>query len=296
MQNEPTHNTRPWLDKTAYPFEPHFLELPMGRMHYVDEGKGDPIVFVHGNPGWSFEFRNQIKALRATHRCIAPDHIGFGLSDKPYEWDYLPKSQAANFEQLMDSLDLNQITLVVSDWGGPIALSYALRYPEKIKRLVILNTMMWALGNNPTVQKFSSFFGGPIGIFLSKNFNFFARVLSKQTFHDKSKFSKLIHQHMYKHLGSPRERKGTWVFPKQIIASGDWLNSLWEQREQIADLPTHLVWGMNDIAFSPKDLATFEGFLTNYETIRLDNVGHYPQEERAEVLIEVLKQQPLHPG
>lgn len=290
MEKERIQEKWRWLDRIAYPFNPNFLMLPMGQMHYVDEGQGEPIVFVHGNPGWSFEFRNQIKALSNTNRCIAPDHIGFGLSDKPYDWDYLPKSHALNFEQFMKSLNLDNITLVVADWGGPIALAYALKYPNKIKRLVILNTMMWAVKDNPGVQRFSSFLGGPLGIFLSKHFNFFAKIVSKQAFHDKSKLSKLAHEHMYKHLSTPRERKGTWVFPKQIIASSEWLNSLWEQRERIANIPSVLVWGMKDIAFSPKDLATFEGFLKNYKTIKLENVGHYPQEEAKELLIQTPQQ------
>ena len=290
MARESIQKKWTWLDRTEYPFNPNFLNLPMGHMHYVDEGQGEPIVFVHRNPGWSFEFRNQIKALSNTNRCIALDHIGFGLSDKPYDWDYLPKSHALNFEQFMKSLNLDNITLVVADWGGPIALAYALKYPNKIKRLVILNTMMWAVKDNPGVQRFSSFLGGHLGIFLSKHFNFFAKILTKQAFHDKSKLSKLTHEHMYKHLSTPRERKGTWVFPKQIIASSEWLNSLWEQRESIANIPSILVWGMKDIAFSPKDLATFEGFLKNYETIQLENVGHYPQEEAKEILIQALQQ------
>jgi haloalkane dehalogenase len=99
-----TNASPKWLDTLEYPFEPHYFHVPAGTMHYVDEGKGDPIVMVHGNPGWSFEFRNCIKALSSIHRCIAVDHIGFGLSDKPAEWDYLPEHQAENFERLMDHL------------------------------------------------------------------------------------------------------------------------------------------------------------------------------------------------
>jgi haloalkane dehalogenase len=92
-----------WLDRKEYPFESHWFQLPMGKMHYVDEGTGDPVVMVHGNPGWSFEFRKVIRGLSQTNRCIASDHIGFGLSDKPFDWDYLPKSQAENFEKLMET-------------------------------------------------------------------------------------------------------------------------------------------------------------------------------------------------
>lgn len=286
MQEKPT-----WLDQAEYPFASHYLDLPMGKMHYVDEGEGDPIVFVHGNPGWSFEFRQQIKALRNTNRCIAVDHIGFGLSDKPYSWNYLPENHAQNFATLMDTLQLRDITLVVADWGGPIGLSYALNHPEKIKQLVIMNTMMWAVGDDPGARAFSGFLGGPIGIFLTKNFNFFARVIAKQVVHDSSALSKVAHQHMYKHLASREDRKGSWVFPKQIVASGAWLNSLWEKRERIADIPTQLIWGMKDPAFPPKGLLPFEEFLRNHQTTKLEKVGHYPQEEQPEVLINILTKQ-----
>jgi len=112
-----------WLDRDEYPFAPHYLTTPAGRLHYIDEGSGRPIVFVHGNPVWSFLYRNQIKALTSEHRCIAPDHIGFGLSDKPRDWTYLPAQHAANLEQLLEPMDLHDLTLVIGDWGGPIGIS-----------------------------------------------------------------------------------------------------------------------------------------------------------------------------
>lgn len=100
------HTAPDWLDQSEYPFESHYFKLPTGKMHYVDEGTNDPIVMVHGNPGWSFEFRNIVKELSGTYRCIAPDHIGFGLSDKPFDWDYLPKSHAKNFELFMKTASI----------------------------------------------------------------------------------------------------------------------------------------------------------------------------------------------
>jgi pimeloyl-ACP methyl ester carboxylesterase len=159
-----------WLDQEEYPFSSNSFQSSAGMLNYVDVGKGDPIVMVHGNPGWSFEYRNVIKGMMAKNRCIAPDMIGFGFSDKPYEWDYLPKSHAAIFEEFMDSLNLNNITLVVNDWGGPIGLSYAIKHPEKIKKLVILNTFLWSVKDDPYYQKFSKRAGGGMGRFLIKNY------------------------------------------------------------------------------------------------------------------------------
>ena len=101
-----------WLDREAYPFTSRFLELDAGRMHYIDEGQGDAIVLVHGTPTWSFLYRNLIKELSKNHRCIAMDHIGFGLSDKPVGWTYRPQDHARNVQALIDHL-VNQCSMHV---------------------------------------------------------------------------------------------------------------------------------------------------------------------------------------
>ena len=278
-----------WLNQKEYPFKSHFLSLDIGKLHYIDEGQGDPIIFVHGNPGWSFEFRNIIKELSKTNRCIAPDHIGFGLSDKPYSYDYLPKQQADNFEKLLDSLNLKNITLVVNDWGGPIGLSYAIKHPEKIKKIIILNTWLWSVENDPYYRKFSGMMGGSIGRFMIKQFNIFGKMVVKKAVGDKKKLTKEIHKHYYKHLATPKDRKGCYVFPKQIIASSSWLDSLWQQRQKINSIPTTIIWGMKDVAFREQELNYWISNWNNPKIIKLDTIGHYPQEEAPEILIEELK-------
>ncbi|MBL7892073.1 MAG: alpha/beta fold hydrolase [Bacteroidia bacterium] len=278
-----------WLDKQDYPFKSNYFELPMGRMHYVDEGQGDPIVMVHGNPGWSFEFREVIKELSKTHRCIAPDHIGFGFSDKPYTWDYLPIHHAENFEKLMDNLKLENITLIVNDWGGPIGLSYAIKHPEKIKKLIVLNTYLWSVKDDPYYQKFSNIMGGPIGKFGTKYFNMFGKMVVKKAVGDKRKLSSKIHKCYYKHFGKPNNRKGCWVFPREITRSYAWLDSMWQQRQKINSLPTTFIWGMKDIAFREPQLNYWISNWNNPKVIKLDNVGHYPQEEDPQVVIAELR-------
>jgi haloalkane dehalogenase len=106
-----------WIDRREYSFESHYLPLEMGRLHYLDEGHGAPIVMVHGNPAWSFLYRHFVEGLSLNHRCIAMDHIGFGLSDKPYDWSYQPVDHARNLRALIDRLELRDVTLVVQDWG-----------------------------------------------------------------------------------------------------------------------------------------------------------------------------------
>ncbi|WP_212748435.1 alpha/beta fold hydrolase [Maribacter algarum] len=278
-----------WLDRKEYPFESNYFQLPIGKMHYLDEGQGENIVMVHGNPGWSFEFRNIVKELSKSHRCIVPDHIGFGLSDKPYDWEYLPENHAKNFELLMDSLNLDNILLVVNDWGGPIGLSYALKHPEKIKKLVIMNTWLWSVENDPYYKKFSSFMGGGMGRFLIKNFNFFGKSVVKQAVGDKKKLTKHIHKHYYKHLESKKDRKGCYTFPKEIIGSSKWLDSLWLQREKIYAIPTTIIWGMKDIAFREQELNQWIANSQNPTIIKLPEIGHFPQEEAPKIIINELK-------
>jgi haloalkane dehalogenase len=123
-----------WVDRNEYPFRSHYLSTEHGDLHYVDEGSGEVILFVHGNPTWSFMYRHLIKGLSAGFRCVAPDHIGFGLSDKPFDVSYLPQFHAENLERFIDRRGLKDITLVIHDWGGAIGMSYALNHPENVKR------------------------------------------------------------------------------------------------------------------------------------------------------------------
>ena len=129
-----------WLEERDYPFESRFLEVDGGRLHYVDEGEGHPILMVHGQPTWSYLYRHLIRGLSPRFRCIAVDHIGFGLSDKPRDWSYTPAAHAANLARLVDHLDLAPLTLVVHDWGGPIGLGAALADTGRYRRFALLNT------------------------------------------------------------------------------------------------------------------------------------------------------------
>jgi haloalkane dehalogenase len=275
----------PWLDRNEYPFESKYFELPMGKMHFIDEGEGTPFVFVHGNPGWSFEFRDVVKELSKTHRCIANDHIGFGLSDKPSEWNYLPVNHAENFKKFISNLHLDKLILIVNDWGGPIGLSYAVENPEKLKYVVITNTWMWSVKNDPYYRLFSGFVGGSIGRFLIRNFNFFGRVIIKKCIVDNSHF----HPTIYRHLETKNDRKGCWTFPKQIIASSDWIDSVWQRRNNLTGIPKTIIWGMKDIAFREKKLNIWIEEFPDAQVIKLDNVGHYPHEEATDVFIAELR-------
>ncbi len=282
-------NNPKWLDTVEYPFKSNYFELPVGKMHYVDQGKGEPIVFMHGNPGWSFEYRETIKELSKTNRCIAADYIGFGLSDKPFDWNYLPENYAKDFETFINSLNLKNITFVMNDWGGPLAMNYALKYPEKIKHLFVCNTWFWSVKGIKNFENFSGMVGGKIGKFLTLKFNFIGKMLTKKAHGKHRKLTKHIHKHYYMPHSKPEHRKGTWVFPKEIIGSSDWLNSLWEQRNKIKHIPTTIIWGDMDIAFKEEELEVWTNLMLNHTQIRLKKVGHFPPEEAPEILIKELK-------
>lgn len=133
-----------WL-QAIYPFEPRRHDTGRGAMSYLDEGRGDEaVVMVHGNPTWSFFYRNLVLGLRDRVRCIVPDHLGCGLSDKPQDFNYTLREHIANLARLLDSLQLRRFHLIVHDWGGPIGLGAALSRPEKLDRVVILNTAAFA--------------------------------------------------------------------------------------------------------------------------------------------------------
>lgn len=278
-----------WLDKEEYPFNSKYFDLPMGRMHYIDEGDSDhSIVMVHGNPAWSFTYRRLIKCLSKRYRCIAPDHIGFGLSDKPEKWDYLPESHAENFEKLLNHLDVKSITLIVGDWGGPIGLSYAVNHPERVKSIIITNTWMWSVKGVFHYEMFSRFMGGIIGRALIRKYNFFVKVLMKKMF--RAEISPYIHQHYIEPLRNPADRKGCWVFPKQIIGASDWLSSLWEKRNTIANKPSMIVWGKKDIAFRDIELSKWKTVFHEVDVHEYDNVGHFVQEELEDDLCPLVEE------
>jgi haloalkane dehalogenase len=185
---------------------------------------------------------------------------------------------------LIHSLDLRDITLVVQDWGGPIGLSYAVNYPENVRRLVILNTWLWPVDQDWYYVAFSRFTGGALGRFLIRRYNFFARVIMPQSYGDKSKLTKHIYQHYLEPLESVQSRRGCWVLPGQIIGSTDWLGRLWGKRELLAEKPALIVWGMKDIAFREKELNVWMEALPGAQVTRLDDVGHYVQEEAVDEL------------
>ena len=215
-----------WVDHNEYPFRSRYFETQDGRMHYVDEGRGPAVVLVHGTPTWSFLFRHVIAGLSRTHRVIAPDHLGFGLSEKPEHAPYRPADHARRLAALIEHLHLGPVTLVVHDVGGPIGLSYAIDHAENVDALVLFNTWMWSLDNDPKVQRASRLASGPLGRLLYRHLNVSAKLLMPLVFGDRDALTPEIHRHYTMPFESARERTAPWVAAWELAGSSDWYETL----------------------------------------------------------------------
>ncbi|MER2999478.1 alpha/beta fold hydrolase [Pontibacter populi] len=268
-----------WLDRILYPFAHHTVQLAAGQIHYVDEGEGEPVVFVHGTPTWSFVWRQQIKQLSRTYRCLAPDHLGFGLSEKPVDFSYTPEAHADNLEQFIEQLQLKNITLVVHDFGGPIGLRYAIRHPENVKNIVILNTWMWSLEHESRIMKISKFMAGGIGKFLYLRLGFSPNILLPQGYHESKHLTKDLKLHYQKPLATATSRMGTWQFAKALHESNSYFAELWKQREKLRTINKLILWGEKDKLLPINFLDKWEKEFPEAKVIKY-KAGHFVQEER----------------
>lgn len=279
---------REWLDRSLYPFASHFYDTDGARMHYADEGRGSPILFVHGTPSWSFEWRHAIRELRSEHRCVAPDHLGFGLSDKPRDAAYRPADHAARLARLVRSLDLRDLVLVVHDFGGPIGLPLALDEPERVRAVVIINSWMWAHGSSPSIRRLSRLVASPIGRFLYTWLNASPRWIVPASFADKSKLTREIHRHYTAPFGARHERVAPWVLGCELAGSDPYYATLWERRAALVEKPVTLVWGTRDPAFGSSYLEHWSDALPSARVVRID-AGHFPQEEAPDAVTEAIR-------
>lgn len=270
-----------WLDKTEYPFESKFYNINGQKLHYIDEGNGEVILFVHGTPSWSFDFRQVIKKLRDTYHCIAIDHIGFGLSDKPVDYDYSVQNHSKVLEQFILEQDLKSFTLVVHDFGGPIGLAVAERHPERIKQIVILNSWLWSSQNEPEYIKLKKILKSPLLPFLYLYLNFSARFLLPASFGVK-KLSKSIHRQYTKVFRNKNDRKGTLALARSLLNDQNWFEELWHNRSNINQKPTLFIWGMKDNFLHSGYLNNFVSGFPNSKVVKMESAGHFPQEEEGE--------------
>ncbi len=265
-----------WLNRREYPFSENYVDLEAGHMHYVKEGQGEPIVMVHGIPSWSFTYRHFIKQLSSNYLCIAPDNLGFGLSSKPKHFAYTPQAHAQNLEELINTLELKNITLMVHGLGGPIGLAYALKNPENVKRIIIFNTWMW---HDKRLEQAYRFFNNSIGTFLYKRSNFLVKLLVKNLiFANKSKVTSDICEHYITPFSTASSRKALWAPVQTAPETNQWFDDLWQKREVISGKPTLFLWGIKDKLLPLSLLAQWEKVFTSTKIARF-KAGHFIQEE-----------------
>jgi len=278
-----------WLDTDEYPFHLRYFKVNGHRLHYIDEGQGESILFVHGTPSWSFDFRNVVKKLRGNYRCIAIDHIGFGLSDKPEHYDYSTRNHSKTLESLVLREDLRDLTLVVHDFGGPIGLDFAIRNPERIKRLIILNSWLWSSRNDADFIRLSRVLKSPLLPFLYRYFNFSPRFILPRSFGGRPLSKHLLSKYT-RPFADKTQRNGALTFARSLLHDQDWFESLWHRRSVIAGKPALFIWGMKDRMITPAYLSRFQSGFPNSRAILLETCGHFPQEEEAESVTESIRE------
>lgn len=276
-----------WLNWKEYPFESRYFDINGTKQHYIDEGNGDILLFVHGTPTWSFDFRHMIRYFRNTHRCIAIDHIGFGLSDKPADYDYSTVNHSRTLENFIAENELENITLVVHDFGGPIALNYAMRFPDNVKNLVILNSWLWSTKTSPDFIKMEKLLRSPLLPILYLYFNFSAKVLLPKSF-GANKIKPDVLRHYTKPFGKKSQRYGTLSFARSLLNDQNWFEQLWMQRQIISTKKTLLIWGLRDAFVRPDFLTKFQLAFLNSESVLLEDAGHYPHEEQPDKVISAM--------
>ena len=233
---------------------------------------------MHGTPSWSFDFRNVIKQLRSSFRCIAIDHIGFGLSDKPADYDYSTQNHSKTLEKFILEKDLQDITLVVHDFGGPIALNFTLRHPDKVTHLVILNSWLWSSKCDPDYVRMTRVLKNPLLPFLYRFLNLSPRYILPASFGERKLPQSLLTQYT-RPFGKPSERYGPLAFARSLLHDQPWFQSLWEQVDILSSKPSLLIWGMKDPVIPPRYLEKFKSGFPIAQTLELEGSGHFPQEE-----------------
>ncbi|AOW94235.1 haloalkane dehalogenase [Rhodococcus sp. WMMA185] len=276
-------------DSELYPFASRWFDSPHGRMHYIDEGEGPPILFCHGNPTWSFLYRNIITRLRDRFRCIAVDYLGFGLSDHPDAFGYTIEEHAYVVGTLVDHLGLDGFVSFGQDWGGPISMAVDTARADRVRGVVLGNTWFWPAGS-PTMKLFSRVMSSaPMQRAILNNNFFVERLVPVGTARSLTP-DEMAH---YRGVQPSREaRRGVAEMPKQILAARPMLERL--SRDVPARLgtkPALIVWGMKDFAFKPKTMMPrVQAAFPNHVLVELPEAKHYIQEDAPDRIADAIIQ------
>ena len=279
-----------------YPFTPRFHAQPHAGatilQHFVDEGPRTPeaTLFVHGNPSWSFAFRRAVRELSGVRRCVALDHIGCGLSDKPGDFAYTLESHVANLERLVLTLGLERIHLVVHDWGGPIGLGFARRHPQRIARLTLTNTAAFPL-DGALPLRLAACRWPVFGALAIRGLNAFARGATWMAV--ARPLAPAVKRGYLLPYDSWANRIATHEFVRDIpLAPGDAafaeLAAIERDLALFRDRPVEFLWGARDFVFTPKFLAEWRRHFPAAPVTLWEDAGHYLFEDRAADFVAAL--------
>jgi haloalkane dehalogenase len=276
--------------RELYPFKSNFMNINGHQYHYLNEGSGSPVVMVHGNPTWSFFFRNLVKKLSTNHQVVVPDHMGCGLSDKPQNYMYRLENHVGNLENLVTSLKLENITLIVHDWGGAIGMGFAMRHSALIKRIIILNSAAFSFNWIPLRIALCRL---PfIDNFMMRRANIFVRAA--QTMTTVKPMPELVKLGFRMPYDSYANRIAIHRFVQDIPMSPNDISfeplletehGLWMFR----GLPIAIIWGMKDWCFSPKILERWKIYYPEAEVHEIANAGHFLLEDANDEINDIIE-------
>ena len=279
--------------RSEYPWSGGRFTVPGGSMHYLDEGEGEPVLMLHGNPTWSFYWRRLVKALSPSYRCIVPDHVGMGLSDKPGddEYEYTLDRRVDDIEALVDSLGITEgLTVVAHDWGGMIGLAFAERRPERISRLVLMNTSGFPLPRGSSLPwQLQLVKRLPFAIPV-RGLNLFVQGAASTCTVRPGTMSPEIRRAYVGPYDSWAHRIAIHRFVQDIpLGPGDpaWetVSRVSERLPELATRPTLIVWGRKDFVFNDDFLDEWRRRLPDVEYLTFPDAGHYVLEDAAEEVI-----------
>jgi haloalkane dehalogenase len=280
-----------------YPFTSHYMEINGLRYHFLDQGTGDPVVMIHGNPTWSFYFRKLIRELSGRYRTVAPDHIGCGLSEKPAlkQYDYRLNSRVRDLESFLEHLEVKEkITLVLHDWGGIIGMVYAVRNPQRIGRMVIMNTAAFRPPQGKTLPIRLSLVRNvaPFGTLAVQGFNLFARGALYMASY--KRMEKDVKKGFIAPYNSWNNRIATLKFVQDIPLSRKdpsygLVKHVDENLYKLSHLPMLICWGEHDFVFDSEYLAEWRRRFPDAEVHVFEDAGHYVLEDAADRIIPLVK-------
>ena len=279
--------------RDIYPFTSHYFDLNPYKYHYLDEGTGETLLFLHGNPTWSFYYRTLVKEFKSRYRCIAPDHIGCGLSDKPQDYNYTLSTHIENLEKLVDSLNLKNVTLIMHDWGGAIGMGFATRRPKLIKRLVIFNTAAFLSSHIPL--RIGLFRIPLIGTIAIRCFNMFAKGVLVFGLKRKERLTEKVRAGYLAPYDTYKNRVGNLRFVQDIpkgpsVQSYPVMLNIEKKIRQFSNLPIMIIWGKKDFCFNVLFLDKWREFFPLAEVHEVDSAGHLVVEDANEKIVPWMRE------